>query len=106
MNRGLWLALLWPALAGAWEEEPALGLAGQKPVSSQAARTDRRGMLKKASIEKKISPHQLHSTDVPHRLNAGAERVDIQTLLGHSTINTTQIDTGVTHRACPQLVEK
>ena len=26
MNRGLWLALLgWPALAAAWEEEPALG---------------------------------------------------------------------------------
>ena len=24
MNRGLLLALLWPALAGAWEEEPAL----------------------------------------------------------------------------------
>ena len=25
MNRGLLLALLWPALAAAWEEEPALG---------------------------------------------------------------------------------
>ena len=24
MRRGLWLALLWPALAAAWEEEPAL----------------------------------------------------------------------------------
>ena len=24
MNRGLWLVLLWPALAAAWEEEPAL----------------------------------------------------------------------------------
>jgi site-specific recombinase XerD len=27
--------------------------------------------------------------------SAGAERVDIQALLGHSTINTTQIDTHV-----------
>jgi hypothetical protein len=25
VNRGLWLVLLWPALAAAWEEEPALG---------------------------------------------------------------------------------
>ena len=24
MNRGLWLVLLWPALAAAWDEEPAL----------------------------------------------------------------------------------
>jgi integrase/recombinase XerD len=30
---------------------------GQKPVSSQAARAYLRGMLKKAGIEKKISPH-------------------------------------------------
>jgi integrase/recombinase XerD len=32
---------------------------GQKPVSSQAARAYLRGMLKKAGIDKKISPHQL-----------------------------------------------
>ena len=49
-------------------------------------------MLKPAGIEKKISPHQRRHTDATHRLNAGAERVDLQALLGHSTINTTQID--------------
>jgi len=32
---------------------------GQKPVSSQAARAYLRGMLKKAGIDKKISPHKL-----------------------------------------------
>jgi site-specific recombinase XerD len=36
--------------------------AGQKPVSSQAARAYLRGMLKKAGIEKKISPHKLRHT--------------------------------------------
>ena len=69
--------------------------AGQKPMSAQAARAYRRGMLEKAGIEKKISPHKLRPTYATHRLNAGAERVDIQALLGHSTINTTQIDTHV-----------
>lgn len=43
---------------------------GQKPVSSQAARAYLRGMLKKAGIEKKISPHQLRHTDATHRRNA------------------------------------
>jgi site-specific recombinase XerD len=32
---------------------------GQKLVSSQATRADLRGMLKKASIDQKISPHKL-----------------------------------------------
>ena len=69
--------------------------AGQKPVSAQAARADRRGMLKQAGIEKKISPHQLRPTDATHRLNAGAERVDIKALLGLESVATTQIYTHV-----------
>jgi len=33
--------------------------AGQPPVTPQAARAYLRGMLRKAGIEKKISPHEL-----------------------------------------------
>ena len=46
---------------GFWLKDPPKGefvfarAPGQKPVSSQAARADLRGMLKKAGIEKKIS---------------------------------------------------
>ena len=69
--------------------------AGQKPVSSQAARAYLRGMLQKAGIEKKISPHTLRHTYATNLLNAGAERVDIKALLGHESIATTQIDTHV-----------
>ena len=65
--------------------------AGQKPVSSQAARADLREILRKAGIEKKISPHQLRHTYATNLLNAGAEREDLQALLGHESISTTQI---------------
>ena len=66
-----------------------------KPISSQAARATLRGMLQKAGIEKKISPHKLRHAYATNLLNAGAELVDIKALLGHSTINTTQIYTNV-----------
>ena len=50
---------------GFWLKDPPRGeylfarTVGQKPVSSPAARADRRGMLQKAGIDKKISPHEL-----------------------------------------------
>ena len=68
---------------------------GQKPVSSQAARAYLRGMLQKAGIDKKISPHKPRHTYATNLLNAGAELVDIQALLEHSTLNTMQIYTNV-----------
>ncbi len=47
-------------------------------------------MLKKAGIEKKISPHKLRHTYASHRLDAGAERADSEALLGHERIATAQ----------------
>jgi hypothetical protein len=79
---------------GFWLKDPPKGecgfarAPGQKPVSAQATRADLRGMLKKAGIDQKISPHKLRHTDRTHLLNAGAERVDIQALLGHKSIAT------------------
>jgi len=66
-----------------------------KTVSAQAARAYLRGMLKKAGIDKKISPHKLRHTYATNLLNAGAELVDIKALLGHESIATTQIYTNV-----------
>ena len=80
--------------------------AGQKPVSSQAARAYLRGMLKKASIDKKISPHKLCHTYATNLLNAGAELVDIKALLGHESIATTQIYTNVGQERMEQVVAR
>ena len=57
-----------------------------------------------ADIDQKISPHKLRHTYATNLLNAGAERVDIQALLGHSTINTTQIYTNVGQERMEQVV--
>ena len=77
---------------------------GQQPVSSQAARAYLRGMLQKAGIDKKISPHKLRHTYATHLLNAGAERVDIKAPLGHSMNNTPQIYTHVGPERMEQVV--
>jgi integrase/recombinase XerD len=61
-------------------------------------------MLQKAGIEKKISPHKLRHTYATNLLNAGAELVDIQALLGHSTINTTRIYTNVGQERMEKVV--
>jgi integrase/recombinase XerD len=77
---------------------------GQKPVSAQAARAYLRGMLQKAGIDKKISPHKLRHTYATNLLNAGAELVDIKALLGHESIATTQIYTNVGQERMEQVV--
>jgi integrase/recombinase XerD len=80
--------------------------AGQKPLSPQAARAYLRGMLQKAGIEKKISPHKLRHTYATNLLNAGAELVDIQALLGHESISTTQIYTNVGQERMEKVVAR
>ena len=98
------------AVFGFWLKDRARGefvfarATGQKPVSAQAARAYLRGMLKKAGIDKKISPHKLRHTYATNLLNAGAELVDIKALLGHESISTTQIYTNVGQERMEQVV--
>jgi site-specific recombinase XerD len=63
-------------------------------------------MLRKAGIEKKISPHKLRYIYAKNRLNAGADLVDIKALLGHESISTTQIYTNVGQERMEQVVAR
>jgi len=63
-------------------------------------------MLKKAGIDQKISPNQLRDAYANNLLNAGAERVDIQALLGHVNLATTQIYTHVDQDRMAAVVNK
>jgi integrase/recombinase XerD len=100
------------ALFGFWLKdranrlEPVFAKADGKALSPQAARAYLRLMLKKAGIEKKISPHKLRHTYATNLLNAGAELVDIKTLLGHESVATTQIYTNVGQERMEKVVGK
>ena len=84
--------------------EPVFAKADGQPLSPQAARAYLRGMLQKAGIDKKISPHKLRHTYATNLLNAGADLVDIKALLGHESIATTQIYTNVGQERMEKVV--
>jgi len=78
---------------------------GGKPMTARAARDYLGKLVEKAGIEKPITPHKLRHTYATRLLENNAQLIDIQALLGHESIATTQIYTHAGQERLSKLVE-
>jgi len=81
---------------------PRIGLVFEsnrgKKYSEETIQAIVKNSAKKASIEKKVHPHMLRHSFATHLLEAGADIRYIQKLLGHKSLQTTQIYTHVANK--------
>lgn len=79
---------------------------GAAPPSPHAARASLQRLVALARIDKAITPHKLRHTYATRLLESGAELVDIQALLGHANLATTQIYTHISEDRMAAVVAK
>jgi integrase/recombinase XerD len=77
---------------------------GSKPPTAHAVRAYLHKILNKAGINKKVTPHKMRHTYATKLLSSGAQLIDIQALLGHVNLSTTQIYSHVTEERLASVV--
>jgi integrase/recombinase XerD len=96
-----------PLIAGAKAEGTALFLnvRGER-LTRQGLWQILKGYAKDAGIEVEVTPHTLRHSFATHMLNGGADLRNVQELLGHANISTTQVYTHLTSEHVRRTYEK
>ncbi|MGD9275851.1 MAG: tyrosine-type recombinase/integrase [Candidatus Pacearchaeota archaeon] len=74
-----------------------------KKYSEESIQKIVKNSTKKAGIKKRVTPHTLRHSFATHLLEAGCDIRNIQKLLGHSSVQTTQIYTHVANKDIKNL---
>jgi len=85
------------ALLGQNKDEPTLFLnpRGER-LTRQGLWLIIKGYAKQLGLEDRVTPHTLRHSFATHMLNGGAGLREVQKLLGHANISTTQVYTHIT----------
>jgi integrase/recombinase XerD len=79
---------------------------GGDPPTAHAVRLYLKRLVDIAEIDKRVTPHKLRHSYATRLLESGAQLVDIQALLGHADLSTTQIYTHVAEDRMADVVSK